>query len=371
MSTTIGFDATPLLGQRSGVGNYTGQLLTALLELQPEWRFLLYSNRPLSELEIQLHKARQMEGYFTQSRWLWLQFMLPTIIRRSQPHLCHFPNGLAPLLLPSPFVLSIHDATLFLHRRYHPLTRLLAIRLMLPLVARRAAAVITMSQSARTDLSRILRLPQDKVHVIYEAAPDHFSPLTDPVQREHLRQKYGLPEEFLLYVGTIEPRKNLPRLVNAFSRLQKQGFPHQLIIVGPWGWAMDDFEADIKRSTSNQHVRWLGYIPAEDLPGLYSLASLFVFPSLYEGFGLPPLEAMACGTPVLTSNNSSLVEVCQDAAVLVDPYDEDAIADGLHRLLSDADLRHEFSRRGLLRAKAFSWHRAARETAAVYEKILG
>jgi glycosyltransferase involved in cell wall biosynthesis len=371
MSTIIGFDATPLLGQRSGVGNYTGQLLTALLEQQPEWRYLLFSNRPLAELEIPLNQATQVVGYFPRSRWLWLQFMLPAIIGRNQPHLCHFPNGLAPLFLRSPFVLSIHDATLFLHRRYHPLTRLLAMRLMLPLVAKRAAAVITMSHSARSDLIRVLGLPPANVHVIYEAAPDHFRPLTDPTERERLKHKYGLPEEFLLYVGTIEPRKNLRRLVSAFSRLKRQGHPHQLIIAGPWGWAMDDFQAEIKDAADGQPVRWLGYVPAEDLPGLYSLASLFVFPSLYEGFGLPPLEAMACGTPVLTSNNSSLVEVCQDAAVLIDPYQEDDIADGIHRLLSDDEQRQELSRRGQLRAQAFSWQRTARETAAVYQKVMG
>jgi glycosyltransferase involved in cell wall biosynthesis len=272
--------------------------------------------------------------------------------------------------IDKPYVLSIYDATLFLYSRYHPRTRLLAIRMMLPFAVRRASAVITISQSAREDLQRILKIPQEKLHVVYGAAPEHFAPVHSPEKLAQIRDKYKLPEQFLLYVGTLEPRKNLTRLVRAFSRLKKQGQPHKLVLAGPLGWSMNGFQKQIEELNLGQSVQMLGYIPDEDLPGLYSLATVFVFPSLYEGFGLPPLEAMACGTPVLSSQNSSLSEICGDAAYLVDPLDEDSLFEGLQRVVTDKNLRQELEEFGRKRAAEFSWERAARETAAVYDMVL-
>jgi glycosyltransferase involved in cell wall biosynthesis len=366
----VGFDANPLIGERVGVGNYTGRLLGAMLELNRDWDFLLYSNRPLGQLEQPLAAATPVQAYLPQSHWLWMQLLLPGIIARSQPDLVHYPNSLAPLRRSRPYVLTVHDASLFLHSRHHPMTRLLTVRLILPLIARRAAAIITMSQSAKQDLVKALRLPSEKIEVIYEAAPEGFHRVVDREYKAAVRSKYGLPDHYLLYVGTLEPRKNLTRLIRAFWQLQKQGFRHQLILAGPNGWQMEGFGAEIEQLELQNSVRMLGYVPAEDLPGLYSLASVFVFPSLYEGFGLPPLEAMACGVPVLTSNNSSLAEICADAAHLINPHDETELAAGLRELLEDPEWRAELGRRGLRRSEEFSWKRAARQTTAVYERVL-
>jgi glycosyltransferase involved in cell wall biosynthesis len=370
MRSSVGIDANPLLGERAGVGNYTGRLLAAMLELGRDWDFLLYSNRPLGQLEHPLAAATQVPAYLTQSRWLWMQLMLPGIIARSEPDLLHYTNSLAPLRRSRPYVLTVHDASLFLHSRHHPRARLLTVRLILPLVARRAAAVITMSINAKRDLVAALQLPPEKIEVIYEAAPREFHRDIDAAYQSAVRGKYGLPDQYLLYVGTLEPRKNLSRLIRAFWRLRKQGFRHQLIIVGPNGWQMDGFGAEIEQLELQNSVRMLGYVPAEDLPGLYSLASIFVFPSLYEGFGLPPLEAMACGVPVLTSNNSSLAEICADAAHLIDPRDEAELAGGMRKLLEDSEWRAELGRRGRRRSKEFSWSAAARQTMALYESVL-
>jgi glycosyltransferase involved in cell wall biosynthesis len=370
MAGTIGVDATPLLGERSGVGNYTARLLAAQLKTEPDRDYLLYSNRPLENLEPGLERARRIPGYLPSSRWLWMQVMLPRIVNQTKPDLCHFTNALAPLWLNKPFVLSIYDATLFLYSRYHPRTRLLAIRLMLPLAVRRAAAVITISQSARRDLLQVLKIPPEKIHVVYGAAPRHFAQVTDTAELARIRHKYNLPQQFLLYVGTLEPRKNLSRLVRAFGRLKEQGQPHKLVLAGPWGWSMTGFRQQIESLGLKESVQMLGYIPDEDLPGLYSLATVFVFPSLYEGFGLPPLEAMACGTPVLSSRNSSLAEICGEAAYLVDPLDEESLVAGLQRVLADKTLREELGEFGRQRAAEFSWERAAKETAAVYDQIL-
>ncbi|WP_420631047.1 glycosyltransferase family 4 protein [Candidatus Leptofilum sp.] len=366
----IGFDGTPLLGQRSGVGHYTGRLLTHLVQQHPEWEYLLFSNQPLAPLEAELAQMRPVARQFI-SRFVWMQLMLPHIIRQTEPHLCHFPNNTAPFNVNCPTIITIHDASLFLHGAYHPTSRLLALRLLLPHVARRATAVITVSYHARQDLIRTLNLPAEKIHVIHEAAPDNFRPLENPAQRNYLRTRYHLPDNFILFVGTIEPRKNLTRLIRAVGSLRQRGCPTRLVLIGPNGWLLNgSLEREIEALGLQEVVQNLGYVPQEDLPGIFSLATLFAFPSLYEGFGLPPLEAMACGTAVLTSHNSAMAEICGDAAYLVDPQDEEAIADGLATLLQDADLREHLQQCGLARARQYSWARTARETAAVYQQAL-
>ena len=366
----LGLDGTPLLGLRSGVGQYTSRLLAALLQNYPEWSCRLYTNRPLDPLEEALARAQPMLAHFPHSRWLWMQFVLPQMIRQSGVDLCHFTNAQAPLLPGVPFVLTIHDASLFLYSQYHPRTRLLAMRSLLPALARRAAAIITVSQQAKQELAHVLKIAPAKIFVVHEAAPEHFQPVVDPHQRAALRQKYRLPPRFLLHVGTLEPRKNLDRLVRALAQVRRYGYPHPLILAGPPGWHMEEFMSRVAAYGMADRVRYLGYVPLVDLPALFSCAELFVYPSLYEGFGLPLVEAMACGTPVLTSNLPTIVEVCGDAAWLVDPYDETALAAGVSDLLADAGRRRDLRQRGLARAAEFSWRRAARETAVVYRRVL-
>lgn len=370
MPARIGFDGTPLKEQRSGVGYYTERLLSALLEVNASWDYLLYSNRPLGELDTRLQKAIQVRNYLSPSRWLWMQLVLPRAIQQTQPDLCHFTNASAPLWQTKPYVLTIYDASLYLWHQYHPWSRLLAIRTMLPFLARRADAVITISQYARNDLIRILDLPPAKVHVVYGAAPADFKPIREERKLAALRCQYGLPEKYILYVGTLEPRKNLTRLIHSFRKLHRHHPDVKLVLVGPSGWMMGGFRQEIARLGLEDAVHYLGYVPTADLLGIFSMATVFAFPSLYEGFGLPPLEAMACGTPVLTSRNTAMAEVCADAAHLVNPENKDEIADALQQLLTDAEWRAELSQRGLERASLFSWERAARETTAVYKQVL-
>lgn len=378
--TTLGFDATPLLGQRSGVGHYTSRLLSAVIALTPDWNHQLYSNKPLEDLEPPLVAAEQVEGYMPTSRWLWMQLKLPQVIEREQPDLFHFTNSLAPLSQSRPFVLTVHDASLFLYRQYHPWKRIAAMRFLLPHVARRAAAVITPSETARRDVLATLHLPPNRVHVVYEAPPDTFRRVTDPATLHALQSKYGLPDKFILFVGTLEPRKNLERLVTALRRAHDDGCHMPLFLAGPVGWHMGDgdgnghggshFSGLIHQLGLQDWVHYLGYVPTEDLPGLYSLATVFAFPSLYEGFGLPVVEAMICGAPVLTSRNSAMSEICGDAAELVDPLDVDSIATGLLHLCRDASRRDELRELGFTRASRYSWTQAAAETLAIYTHVL-
>jgi glycosyltransferase involved in cell wall biosynthesis len=247
---------------------------------------------------------------------------------------------------------------------------LLAIRVILPTLARRANAIITVSKTARQDLLRVLHVPPENVEVVYEAPPDCFHRVEDTALLDDLRRKYRLPESFILYVGTLEPRKNLERLVQALALLHRQGYRLPLILVGPMGWDMDSFPQLVNRLQLNGSVRYLGYIPTAELPALYTLATIFAFPSLYEGFGLPPVEAMACGTPVLTSRDSAMAEICGAAADLVDPRNVEEIAAGLQLLLADPDRRHALSQLGLQQAGNFSWQIAAAKTIAVYHRVL-
>ena len=364
----IGFDGTPLQYFRSGVGTYVEQLLHHLPLAHPEWEYLLYTNKPVKVNG--LPRINPVTGYFPHSRWLWMQFKLPSIIPKSNLDICHFMNNSAPLRCPAPYAITIYDASLFLYSQYHPRSRLLALRLLLPKVARRAKAVITISEASRQDLINILRLPPEKVHMIHIAASRDFKPVQDPEQRVHLQQKYDLPSRFVLFVGTIEPRKNLLRLIAAFGQTQRDHPDCHLVLVGPEGWLMNGALAkETAAADLTGKVHYLGIVPQADLPGIYSLATLFAFPSLYEGFGLPLLEAMACGTPVLTSNCSAMPEVSGAAAYLVDPNSVASIAEGLNHLLDSRARREWFVEQGLARARQFSWERTAQQTAVIYEQI--
>jgi glycosyltransferase involved in cell wall biosynthesis len=235
----------------------------------------------------------------------------------------------------------------------------------------KAASIVTVSESARRDLLRLHGVPADRVAVVHEAAGPGFRPIDDRAELDCVRARYGLPDRFVLYVGTIEPRKNLARLVDAFAAARARGIPHHLVCVGPYGWSSRDLSGRIERLGLRDSVHFTGYAKFDDLPAVYNLADFFVFPSLYEGFGLPVVEAMACGVPVITSNTSSLGEIAADAAHTIDPADTDALADAITRLATDAEWRRELARRGLQRSRTFSWTQTAKEMLAVYHRAAG
>lgn len=363
----IGFDGTPLQYIRSGIGIYVEQLLRHLPKVCPQWEYLLYSNKPFASINIP--GMTPFAGYFPPSRWVWMHFKLPQVISQSGVDLCHFMNNSAPMRCPSPYAITIHDASLFLFSQYHSWSRLLALRLLLPQAARRADVVITVSHASRRELIETLHLPPEKVRVVYSAVSGDFRPLHDEEKSAQLRQRYQLPQKFALYVGTIEPRKNLRRLVAAFAMIEAHHPDLHLVLAGPGGWKMNG-ALEKEAAALSGKVHFLGFVSQEDLPGIYSLATVFAFPSLHEGFGLPLLEAMACGVPVLTSNCSAMVEVSGSAAHLVDPISVESIADGLNSLLDSQAQREWYIGQGFQRVQQFSWEQTARETAAVYEGIL-
>jgi glycosyltransferase involved in cell wall biosynthesis len=237
--------------------------------------------------------------------------------------------------------------------------------------AHEAAAVLADSQATKADLIAAYGARPDKIHVVYLGRDESLKQVTNPLRLAAVRAKYDLAQRYLLYVGTLQPRKNLVRVVQAFGCIA--GRPEladvQLVLAGKKGWLYDSLFEQVSREGLSERIVFPGYIPDEDLPALLSAATAFVFPSLYEGFGIPVLEAGRCGLPVITSNTSSLPEVAGDAALLVDPHDVDAIADAMYRIITDRDLAAELTRRGHENVKRFSWEKCARETLAVLESV--
>jgi glycosyltransferase involved in cell wall biosynthesis len=363
----IAFDGTTLRPGRTGVGYYTEHLLHHLAEEATDDELTVVSNRPIDTTRTLPARVRMAIGSPRMPRLVWMQALAPRVLGRIDADVAHFTNGMVPVASPIPTVVTIHDMGLTLFPRFHPLRRLVLNRPLVDFAARRANAVITVSQSAKRDIVRLYGLRPDRVHVVHEAAAPTFRPIHDVGELDRVRRRYALAERFILYVGTIEPRKNLPKLIEGFAKRRKAGdLPHQLVCAGPYGWLSHDIAARIERLQIEDAIRFTGYVPFDDLPALYNLAEMFVFPSLYEGFGLPVIEAMACGVPVITGQVSALAEVASGAVHQIDRLDGDAIGDAMVDLARGRALRDDLASRGLQRARSFSWQRAARETLDIY-----
>jgi glycosyltransferase involved in cell wall biosynthesis len=369
----IAFDGTTLTPGRTGVGYYTEHLLQHLAqEVKSSGdELIVVSNQPIETSQPLPRHVRVHEDHRFPLRIVWLQMMAGRVLDRVRADVAHFTNGMLPLGTGAARVVTIHDMSLRLFPRCHPLRRVVINRPLLGLAARVADAIVTVSHSARHDLLRLHGVAPERVTVAHEAAGPGFKPIADEARRARIRVRYGLPDRFALYVGAIEPRKNLARLMDAFAAARAQGMPHELVCVGPYGWSSRDLYEQIDRLGLRHVVHFTGYVPSDDLPVIYNLGELFVFPSIYEGFGLPVVEAMACGTPVITANTSSLQEIAEGAAETLDPHSTEALTEALVRVSGNADLRADLSRRGLARAAEFSWTRAAREMLAVYQQAAG
>jgi glycosyltransferase involved in cell wall biosynthesis len=311
-----------------------------------------------------------------QSRWptsravvrvLWEQLVQPWVLLRLEADLIHGPVFVGPLLAPCPMVVTIHDLSFIrFPDLFRPANRLY-LTTFTRLSARRAARLIAVSAHAAAETAQLLDVPSERIDVVYHGVDPVFRPLSiDEVAA--FRQRQGVPDQFVLFVGTLEPRKNLVRLVEAFARVYDG--KTRLVLAGGRGWFYDVLFARVESLGLEEAVIFAGYVMNDDLPLWYNAATLLAYPSIYEGFGLPVLEAQACDTPVLTSNVSSLPEAAGDAALMVDPYDVEALAAGLNRMLTDRSLRRELRQRGLAHASRFSWPRTAQETASVYRQAL-
>jgi glycosyltransferase involved in cell wall biosynthesis len=352
----------------AGITWYIYNLLAHLPEIDPGIRYTAflsekrYERSPQLELDLSRLPTRRPA-----MRIVWEQLIQPLAARRAGLDLLHGMAFVGPLDSGCPSVVTIHDLSfLFYPQSFRSLNRLY-LKLFARLSARRARRVIAVSESTKRDAVKQYGIAAEQVDVIHNGVDPAFHPMPAD-QVSAFRVDRGLPEQFILFVGTLEPRKNIAKLIQAYAQLP--GARPPLIFVGGKGWFYDEIFALVERLNLGAKVHFAGYVPTDDLPWWYNAAQLFVYPSLYEGFGLPPLEAMACGTPVVTSTASSLPEVVGQAGLLVDPTDTEGLAAAMEMCLTDADLRARMKAMGLARAASFSWRETARRTVDSYRRAV-
>ncbi len=361
-------------GYRSaGIAQYILHLLRALPAAAPDLELHAYTGEPrtremLSALQIHLTRWRTESPT---ARIIWEQVVFPFELAHQRSNLIHALAYASPLLSGVPAVVTVYDLSFILYPEYFRATNRTYLRWVTRWSTGCARHVIAISESTKQDLIRLFSLPANRVEVIpLGVEPEFFEEGKDQV-REQFRRAKNLPEHFVLFIGTQEPRKNIPTLIRAFAQAKSRAhLPHRLVIAGGRGWMDDSIERTIEELNLQREVLRPGFIAQEELPLWYRAADVFVYPSQYEGFGLPPLEAMAAGTPVITSNCSSLPEVVGDAALLIDPRDEASLAEALSRVLTDSALSEDLGRRGRARAREFTWARAAQATAQAYRRVL-
>jgi glycosyltransferase involved in cell wall biosynthesis len=370
----IGVDASrAATARRTGTENYSLYLIRELLALEGAHRFRLYFNlAPSWDLLAGAAEWRVMP--FPR---LWTHLRLSWEMLIDPPDLLFVPSHVLPLVHPRRSVVTVHDLGFLYYPEAHTLSQNLYLRWSTRHNARAATRILADSQATRRDLVHHYSIPNSKIAVVYPGRDETLAPVTDPALLSAVRARYGMAGPYLLYVGTLHPRKNLVRLIQAFGSLLQPSADGpraptaglQLVLAGQKGWLYGEILDQVRKLGLADRVVLTGYVPEADLPPLLSGALAFVFPSLYEGFGLPLLEAMACGTPVICSNVSSLPEVAGDAALLVDPTDSEALAAGLARLVADEGLRRELIERGFRQMQRFSWRRCAEETLQVLEEV--
>lgn len=361
----------------AGISGYIRQLLLHLPEAAPDLCFTAFvprRNQPeqakqTGNLQV---RASRWDTTSPQRRILWEQLALPLLGRNLGLDLLHATVNISPMFGPVPAVVTVHDLSFLRYPEAFPAFQRLYLRTQARRSLRSARRVVAVSQATARDVVELLQVPAEHVDVVYNGVDRAFGP-APLAEVDAFRRHRGLPDRFILHLGTLEPRKNLVCLVRAFS-VARQSAPFlddvKLVLAGGKGWDYKSIFHEVARLNLEDDVLFPGYVPDEELPWWYRAATAFAYPSLLEGFGLPVAEAMACGTPTVTSSVSSLPEVADDAALLVDPTSADALASALLRLLTDADLVRFLRERGPAQAARFSWKCTARETADVYRRAL-
>lgn len=376
----IGIDITAAVTQGGGIGRYTRELIYALVKADKENEYHLFSARQPQTLpvpdpvpngeNVSYHQAPLDERWLYRL-WYRLRLPLPVQLATGPLDLFHSPDFVLPPVRDSiPTILTVHDLS-FVH---YPDTFTPALvnylNSVVPWSVARATHILADSQATKEDLINIWRVAAEKVTVLYSGVSGRFQPVTDQKQLAAVRQKYDLGRApYLVSVSTLQPRKNFQMLIQAFKPVAEQQ-PHNLVIAGGKGWLYEEMMSEVQKQGLEGRVKFIGFVADGDLPALYSEASLMVFPSLYEGFGLPLLEAMACGVPVLSSNASCLPEVAGEAAVLLSPTEQEAWSQTMNGLLSNPGQRARMVAAGFLQARKFRWKKAAGELLEVYRRLV-
>jgi len=372
----VTIDIGPAVHQGAGLSRYAERLVATLAAQQPDLELTLFYNShshhqpPTSLAGIPVSKV-QMGQYNWRLQALGSQLSgrtMKKIADAVQPGgIYHATEHLLPKL-PCPTIMTVHDLIFERYPQHHTWRNVQFLRTAMPRFVRAASALIAISKQTRDDLIEFYQTPAEKIHVIYEGIDERFHPASD-AEIARVKAEYSPDRPWLLMVGTLEPRKNHAAAIRALRILKREGFPHRLLCVGGKGWLFGQVNAIVAELGLTNDVVFAGYAPDQDLPALYSGADCSLVPSLYEGFGFPVLEAMACNAPVVSSNTSSLPEVAGDAALLVPPTDHQALADAIRLVLTQPGYANQLRTRGLVQAAKFRWEKCAAETAALYHAV--
>jgi len=366
----VGIDAHALGSRLGGNETYIRNVIRALGEEDPggDYTLFLSPRGPHESAAEPIAGAERMRRVVVRPRnpLVRIPLSFPLALARARIDVVHV-QYVAPPVCPARIVVSVHDIAYERYPRFFAPGEVARFRALVPLTIQRASAVLTLSEYSKRDIVRRYNVPPEKVVVTYLAADPMFRPIHDEGRLADVRARYNTGEQFILSVGNLQPRKNLKTLIEAYVALRRAGATrHKLVLVGKRAWLSDEVFAAARASGYVDELVFTGYVPDVDLVALYNAAELFVYPSIFEGFGLPPLEAMACGTPVVCSNTSSFPEVVGDAALTVDPLDPDALARAITTALGDEALRARLSAQGPRRAAAFSWEATARTVLQIY-----
>jgi len=342
----------------SGVQYYTQHLFENLNRLKiKNYDFQLLQDTNIKSFNINGNRIKRI---------LAENLALEKFLRKNQQTLYHSPNYVLPFFFTSPSVLTIHDLITLDYPQLCQTETVIYFRFLIKHSIKKAQKIIAVSNTVKKDIINHFNIPENKIEVVYHGV----SPLFRKSTYKNVLEKYNLPEKYILFVGNIEPKKNLERLIKAFSLLRESTkLKHKLVITGKKGWKSDSVFKTVEDLGLREEIIFTGYFPEQDLPKLYSMSDLFVFPSIYEGFGIPPLEAMACETPVLASNRGALPETTGGNCLMVDPFDIESIVNGMYRLITDQKLRKESIKKGKEWVKQFTWDKTARRTIEVYKQV--
>lgn len=369
----IAVNAHLLSGQesyrRAGIHQYIYQLLSHLPACSEDFAFTVYANHT-ADLPHTSHmdfNATRLPTERPLIRILWEQLLWPPAIRKERADLLHSMAFVTPLWRPCPAVVTVYDLSFFYYPERYPAFRRLYLNSQTRRSCRSACRVVAISESGRRDIHRLYGVPLSRIDVVQPGVAEIYYE-RPPAEVEAFRRREELPEQFLLHVGTLQPRKNLLVLLEALAKMNRPEL--LLVFVGGKGWYYEEIFARVKALKLEEQVRFTGYVPDETLPLWYNAAAIFVFPSLYEGFGMPVLEAIACGTPVIAADTSSIPEVVGDAARLFAPHDVDTLAGHIQTMLDNPDAMASMRKHGLEQARQFSWANSAEQMITVYKKAL-
>jgi glycosyltransferase involved in cell wall biosynthesis len=359
----------------SGVEYYSLGLLNGLLRIDTENTYIVFTNQPdlvrehvpqhtnLSIVEVKYLKTRT-------ARICWEHTQLPRLSAKHKLNVLHCPSYICPLRKQSiPYVVTIHDTIAIDHPQWCKKMNALYFNLFMKAAAKKASRIISVSEHSTDDIKRNFNLPCSKIRTIYPGIDNIFNSGENPSHCSEVGARYNLPQRYILYVGNIEPKKNIVTLLHVTKKLREKGLPHKLVIVGKRTWESEAELEEISHEIAAGNVVCPGYVDRNDLPYVYQMADVFVFPSLYEGFGFPPLEAMACGTPVISTSSGALAETVKGAALIVKPNNIHQITNAICSMIKDSRFRERYTRMGLERSGRFNWDRAAEQTLSVYREV--